>query len=68
MELIISILIYLGLLSPDAAMSVTQAEVNALANANQAIVRDIMNDPATTQIGAYSPKDREEDGSGGDIP
>lgn len=63
MELIISILVFLGLLSPDAAITVTQAEVDAIANANQAIVRDVMNDPAACGIGHWTPKDWMEDGS-----
>ncbi len=68
MELVIAILVFLGLLSPDAAISVTHAEVDAIANANQAIVRDVMKDPAAAGIGVITPKDWEEDGSGPDIP
>lgn len=68
MELVIAILVFLGLLSPDAAITVTQAEVDAIANANQAIVRDVMNDPAAAGIGVITPKDWEEDGSGPKIP
>ncbi len=63
MELVIAILVFLGLLSPDAAITVTQAEVDAIANANQAIVRDVMNDPGACGIGILTPKDHMEDGS-----
>jgi hypothetical protein len=49
MELLIAILVYFGIVSPDATSTMTQAEMDYLIMCNQTVIQQSMQDPSTIQ-------------------
>ena len=49
MELFVAVMIYLGIVSPDATSTMTQAEFNYLMQCNQDAIHQVMQDPSQTQ-------------------
>ena len=63
MELLIAILMFFGIVSPDAATSMSDAEKQFLINSNQPLIEQAIKDPAVCDAAAQSGYefDRRED-------
>lgn len=49
MELLIAILVYFGVVSPDATATMSQAEKDYLIMSNQTVIQQTMKDPSTLE-------------------
>lgn len=49
MELLIAILVYFGIVSPDATSTMTQAEMDYLINSNKTVIEQSLQDPGTLE-------------------
>ncbi|RPI66955.1 MAG: hypothetical protein EHM43_10355 [Ignavibacteriae bacterium] len=54
MELLIAILVYFGIVSPDATATMSQAERDYLLMQNQTLIQQTMKDPATIEAASTS--------------
>ena len=63
MELIIAILMYFGIVSPDVTATMSDAEVNYLINQNQPLIEQALQDPNVCEAASTSGYefDRRED-------
>ena len=63
MELLIAILMFFGIVSPDAATSMSDAEKQYLINCNQPLIQQAISDPAVVEAASSSEFviDRRED-------
>ena len=63
MELLIAILMFFGIVSPDAATSMSDAEKQFLINSNQPLIEQAIKDPAVCEAASSSEFviDRRED-------
>ncbi len=49
MELLIAILVYFGIVAPDATATMSQAEKDYLIMSNQSVIQQSLQDPSTVQ-------------------
>jgi hypothetical protein len=49
MELLIAILVYFGIVSPDATSTMSQAEIDYLTSQNKTLIEQTLKDPGTVE-------------------
>ena len=61
MELLIAILMYLGMLSPDVATTASSSDLDLMVQSNRQVIEQVCSDPVVVQAAGDLIIDRRED-------